>query len=328
MNKTNSYNWYFLTNDLALGEGSPAEKGGINVHCILNEEGNVEQELSFDPYGNRRNPLTWQPFEYNTEPAYLLDRGYTMHEHWDNFSLINMNGRVYDPVIARFLNPDPYVQMPDYSQNFNRYSYVMNNPLIYTDPSGEIVITFGAVFAAVLVSAAIDYAVQVAVNYAQNPNGSIEDNFYNNIDFFDVTLSGVVGGLTMGFGAGPKAATKIGRNIHRFNKYVVPFIKAKVDYKGQGGWAIKSDADALLNYGISFMMNNASRTASESLYLNYSKTGIVGKALKEVFQPLIIDGTGAVIWDRAIQPMVDKEIRPYLPAEPILIVPPTNPEHP
>jgi hypothetical protein len=48
-----------------------------------------------------------------------------------------MNGRLYDAALCRFLSPDPYVQMPDYSQNFNRYSYCFNNPLIYTDPDGE-----------------------------------------------------------------------------------------------------------------------------------------------------------------------------------------------
>jgi hypothetical protein len=47
-----------------------------------------------------------------------------------------MNGRVYDPVLGRFLSPDPYVQQPDFSQSLNRYSYCLNNPLIYTDPSG------------------------------------------------------------------------------------------------------------------------------------------------------------------------------------------------
>ncbi|NPD44849.1 MULTISPECIES: RHS repeat domain-containing protein [unclassified Lentimicrobium] len=124
--KNNTDKWYFLTHD-HLG----------SVHCILNEEGNIEQELSFDPFGNRIDPLTWQAFEDGTEPDYIFDRGYTMHEHLDNFDLINMNGRVYDPVVARFLSPDPYVQAPGYSQSFNRYSYVMNNPLKYTDPTGN-----------------------------------------------------------------------------------------------------------------------------------------------------------------------------------------------
>jgi RHS repeat-associated protein len=60
-----------------------------------------------------------------------------MHEHLDNFALINMNGRVYDPLIARFLSPDPQLQAPGNWLNYNRYTYCLNNPLIYTDPSGE-----------------------------------------------------------------------------------------------------------------------------------------------------------------------------------------------
>ncbi len=71
----------------------------------------------------------------------MFDRGFTGHEHLPQFGLINMNGRVYDPFLARFLSPDSFVQAPDYSQNFNRYSYAFNNPLKYTDPSGEIIFT-------------------------------------------------------------------------------------------------------------------------------------------------------------------------------------------
>jgi hypothetical protein len=47
-----------------------------------------------------------------------------------------MNGRIYDPELGRMLSPDPFVQVPEYSQNFNRYSYVLNNPLNLTDPTG------------------------------------------------------------------------------------------------------------------------------------------------------------------------------------------------
>ena len=64
-------------------------------------------------------------------------RGYTGHEHLSQFALINMNGRMYDPLLGRFLSPDPFVQLPDFSQNFNRYSYCLNNPLVYVDPDGE-----------------------------------------------------------------------------------------------------------------------------------------------------------------------------------------------
>ena len=66
-------------------------------------------------------------------------RGYTGHEHLPAFGLINMNGRLYDPILGRFLSTDNYVQEPGNAQNFNRYSYCLNNPLKYTDPDGEFV---------------------------------------------------------------------------------------------------------------------------------------------------------------------------------------------
>ncbi|PKP47772.1 MAG: hypothetical protein CVT92_16695 [Bacteroidetes bacterium HGW-Bacteroidetes-1] len=86
--------------------------------------------------GNRRNPNTWRAFA-STPPEPFFDRGFTGHEHLYGFQLINMNGRMYDPVVSRMLSPDNFVQAPDFSQSFNRYSYCLNNPLIYTDPSGE-----------------------------------------------------------------------------------------------------------------------------------------------------------------------------------------------
>jgi len=101
---------------------------------ITDESGNVLERLSFDPWGRRRNPTDWT---FDNVPArHLFDRGYTGHEHLDIFGLINMNGRVYDPWLGRFLSPDPFVQSPGYSQSYNRYSYCLNNPLKYTDPSG------------------------------------------------------------------------------------------------------------------------------------------------------------------------------------------------
>ncbi|WP_314263167.1 RHS repeat-associated core domain-containing protein [Hoylesella nanceiensis] len=60
------------------------------------------------------------------------------HEMLNEFNLINMNGRVYDPVLGRFLSPDKYVQEGDNSQNYNSYSYCLNNPLKYVDPSGDV----------------------------------------------------------------------------------------------------------------------------------------------------------------------------------------------
>lgn len=64
------------------------------------------------------------------------ERGFTDHEHLIEVGLIHMNGRVYDPLIGRFVSPDPLIQAPTNSQSYNRYSYVMNNPLSFVDPSG------------------------------------------------------------------------------------------------------------------------------------------------------------------------------------------------
>ena len=73
----------------------------------------------------------------NKLTSLLLDRGYTGHEHLLSVGLINMNARLYDPVLHRFLQPDNFVQDPFNTQNFNRYGYVLNNPLLYIDPTGE-----------------------------------------------------------------------------------------------------------------------------------------------------------------------------------------------
>ena len=78
------------------------------------------------------------PYTAGNEPALFLGRGYTGHEHHYWFGLVNMNARLYDPLLGRFLSPDPYVQMPDFTQNFNRYSYCLNNPLVYIDQDGEL----------------------------------------------------------------------------------------------------------------------------------------------------------------------------------------------
>ncbi len=67
-------------------------------------------------------------------PPSLTSRGFTRHEHLDDVGLINMNGRTYDPILGRMLSPDPNIAGG--SQGLNRYSYVLNNPLKYTDPSG------------------------------------------------------------------------------------------------------------------------------------------------------------------------------------------------
>ncbi len=108
-----------------------------SITHIADSAGSVVQELDYDAWGRLRNPQTQEVYAPGEEPSLLLGRGYTGHEHLPQFGLINMNARLYDPALGRFLSPDPFVQDAENSQNYNRYSYVLNNPLRYTDPSGE-----------------------------------------------------------------------------------------------------------------------------------------------------------------------------------------------
>ena len=115
---------------------------------VLTENKTVVQQTHFDPWGNRMSYTAWNTPQ--TQTSFMFDRGFTGHEHYDQLHIINANARLYDPVIGRFFSPDPFVQAPDFSQNFNRYSYCMNNPVMYSDEDGEWVhIVVGAVIGGV-----------------------------------------------------------------------------------------------------------------------------------------------------------------------------------
>ena len=99
--------------------------------------GSTVTEYSFDAWGRRRDKDDWTT-TLTSEPALFADRGFTGHEYLEDFKLYNMNGRLYDPVVGRFLSADPFIQDPGFTQSLNRYSYCLNNPLKFNDPSGEI----------------------------------------------------------------------------------------------------------------------------------------------------------------------------------------------
>ena len=106
-----------------------------NITHQVNTSNAVVAEYNFDAWGRRRNPADWS-YTITSEPALFADRGFTGHEYLSYFNLYNMNGRLYDPLVGRFLSADPYVQDGGLTQSYNRYSYCLNNPLRYTDPSG------------------------------------------------------------------------------------------------------------------------------------------------------------------------------------------------
>ncbi|MDO9154107.1 MAG: RHS repeat-associated core domain-containing protein [Paludibacter sp.] len=147
-----------------------------SIERVTNATGNLVSEYTYTPWGGR----------ILLGGVNITDRGYTGHEHLSpfgddtngGFCLINMNGRIYDPVLARFLSPDPYMQAPNFTQSFNRYAYCFNNPLIYTDPSGEIIFTIiGALLAPVTGGASL--AIGIGMDIGMWSGGTIANGTAN-----------------------------------------------------------------------------------------------------------------------------------------------------
>ena len=171
----------FIGGDSYSAPGVIVQQGGVktryyllrdhlgSITHVVDNSGSLLNEYSFDAWGRQRNVSTWIHYAADTEPALFMGRGYTGHEHLPWFNLVNMNGRLYDPVVGRFLSPDPFVQLPEFSQNFNRYSYCLNNPLKYNDPDGELVW---------LLPALIGGVINVATNWEQI------DNFGHGLSMF------------------------------------------------------------------------------------------------------------------------------------------------
>ena len=85
------------------------------------------------PLSNRH---IWQSTDGSDDPTWSTTsesrRGFTDHEQMDEAGLVNMNARLYDPEVGRFVSPDPYTQFIEDGQSYNRYACARNNPLSLT----------------------------------------------------------------------------------------------------------------------------------------------------------------------------------------------------
>ncbi len=165
-----------------------------SIAAITDENGVVQERLAYDPWGKRRFIMATPglPDALDAIVGQRTDRGYTMHEHLDEIGVIHMNGRIYDPLMGRFLSSDPFIQSPDNLQSYNRYSYVMNNPLYYTDPSGYF--SLRKLFVALI--------CPMCVKELRRPIIAITIAYFtgNWVGFY--TQSAVLGGAAGGFAGG------------------------------------------------------------------------------------------------------------------------------
>ena len=189
-----------------------------SVQVLASKTGALIEEYSYDAWGLRRDPGTLEVYTAATGTS--VDYGFTGHEHLDAFMMINMNGRMYDPVIGRFISPDPVLQFPNNTQGLNPYSYALNNPLRFVDPSGYslvgqlLALTAQIAFSAVglpmvglLVSSVvmtIDYAIE---------NGRQVMNFSDLSAYF--TQSMVISSISMGGTKVIGGTIKAGRELLR-----------------------------------------------------------------------------------------------------------------
>ena len=150
-----------------------------SIIAVFDNKLNRVFEASYDAWGR-------QTVKFDEIGLY---RGFTGHENVGRSELVNMNHRVYDSSIGRFLSPDNYVQLPENSQSFNRYSYCINNPLKYTDPTGQF-FQIGFIGAALL-------AADAFANAMTTDSGS---KFFisSAISIFSPAVSGAIGSI---FGA-------------------------------------------------------------------------------------------------------------------------------
>jgi RHS repeat-associated protein len=206
--------------------------------ALTNTNGTVVEKYSYDAFGNRRNPLNWsQP---DTRTNLMLDRGYTGHEHLDGAHIINMNGRMYDPIVGRMLSPDPILQNPYSTQNYNRYSYVVNNPLKYTDPTGYSMLHR-------ILEEEIHGGNGLPSWYAGddffggNSNNS-NYHFYNNISHIANNQLGASGGWVYNFVSGEYDNALTGETMSRASMSYYLNSKAKRNDTGLDGRQVLYDA--------------------------------------------------------------------------------------
>ena len=191
-----------------------------SIQAYSDELGNLYQELSYDAWGVRRNPDTWTVYDVLASSNAYDAHGFGGHEHLDVFDMINMDGRMYDPVVGRFISADPFVQSPDFTQSLNRYAYCVNNPLSLIDPSGYnwfsknwkslLASTVGIAVSVITAGSAASIGVAIAAGAAGGAAGALTGALLNGSNIGQIAKTTFTGAFWGGLsGAANNLAGKI-----------------------------------------------------------------------------------------------------------------------
>ncbi|GAA4166992.1 hypothetical protein GCM10022217_41600 [Chryseobacterium ginsenosidimutans] len=234
-----------------------------SILAITDEAGNNLEQKHFDAWGNMthykkgNNAIVTDRNQINTIIAngnLLIDRGYTGHEYFPEVGIIHMNGRLYDPLLRRFLNADENIQDPTNTQNYNKYGYVLNNPLMFNDPNGECFVPlFGVLMASWLAGAIVGTMVAAGMYILKSiVNGTWSWSGFAKSLLIGAVTGAATGGLTGGMSASSfNGAVVVGSMNGAVSGGVDALFNHQNFFTGLYRGAIMGGAMAGIGYGIS-----------------------------------------------------------------------------
>ena len=272
--------------------------------------GAATARYSYDPFGKRRtasgqyDPFGTLVYDWTSNTNQGTDRGYTGHEHLDDVGLVHMNGRIFDPVLGRFMQPDPFIQDPSVLQNYDRYTYCLNNPVTCTDPSGYLSF-FGhkilpglfnnrniRVAAAIAVS--IYLGPQAAAYFGSNIAGAAVAGFASGA----ISSGNLKGALQGAFTAAVFAG--VGDYINNTGAFNDSAIKgARMAESGMGGIALHAVAGCVTSVAGGGKCGSGALSAAFSQaaldYKNAFGDAIGSRVVGGVVSSMVIGGTASVL---------------------------------
>jgi RHS repeat-associated protein len=256
-----------------------------SILAISDEAGNKLEERHFDAWGNMTHLkigngsiITDKNIIDNT--SLFIDRGYTSHEHFAEVGIIHMNGRLYDPLLRRFLNADENIQDPTNTQNYNKYGYVFNNPLMFSDPSGE----YGIV-ESMIIAAGVAILASVGTDYYLNRPVDIGNMFQS------VTMAVISAAVSYGVGEVFKVGGEIAKALgetgtiiskagaHALTQGTLSYVQGGNFWSGALAGSFSSASNDLLGLATSNIQGKHFMKSDGFALLNGATSGGIGSVL-------------------------------------------------